>query len=101
MAVVLCGTAALGAVGAVGAARVTADFDYQWFLVDGWYRDNVRYEERHFRGGGGDDGGGGARFPVGLYTPRVDYFAEGDQVRRLLADFRAAPYVVDSSLDGN
>ena len=34
MALVLSATAGLGLVGAVGSARVTAEFDYEWFITD-------------------------------------------------------------------
>mmetsp|Transcript_3339 Transcript_3339/g.10461 ORF Transcript_3339/g.10461 Transcript_3339/m.10461 type:complete len:968 (-) Transcript_3339:97-3000(-) len=93
MAFVLLSTAGLAVMGAVGASRVTAEFDYEWFLVPGWYLDAYNFQERHFRNS--------LFYPIGVYTGKADYFEATPKMQELLDDYRKQGYVVDSSLDDN
>merc|ERR1712144_9763 len=71
-------TAAVVCVAAVGASRVTADFQYQ---------------ERHFRDGN--------QYPIGVYTSTADYFVEGATTQKFYAEYAQQPYVVTESVMGN
>mmetsp|Transcript_24051 Transcript_24051/g.72159 ORF Transcript_24051/g.72159 Transcript_24051/m.72159 type:complete len:896 (-) Transcript_24051:96-2783(-) len=93
MAFVLIGTLGLAVMGAVGAAEVTAEFKYQWFLVDGYYKTNEAYFTKHYRGA--------AVYPVAVYTAAADYFAEGATMRDLIDEYADEAYVLDTSLEDN
>ena len=103
MVFVLASTAGLVCMAAVGAARVEADFKYEWFFVDqdafgndlpyAWFKEEFEFREKFFRAGN--------QYPVGVYTSTADYFVEGATTKQFYGDYAEQAYVVTSSVEGN
>ena len=93
MVVIVLITMALAGLGASGAALCTAEWRYEWFIVDGWYEDNYNFNKKHFSNEG--------VAWVGLYTGHADYYEEGDTMRQLLDAYADHRFVVASSLTYN
>lgn len=92
-AFVLVSTGLLVAFGGFGASKVVANFDYEWFIVDGWYRDCMEYDKKHY--------GSSGMIWVGLYTGHADYFENADEMEGLLESYGAQRFVLSTSLATN
>ncbi|KAH8061930.1 hypothetical protein JL722_3887 [Aureococcus anophagefferens] len=79
-AFVLLATLGLAGLGASGAALTEANYQYDWFLVRGWYLTNYDYNMEHY-------GDSGVTW-VGLYTEHADYYEN----RQTMADLDGTSY---------
>lgn len=90
--VTLC-TMGLTVVAAIGCARFTMDFNFDWFIVGGYVEKNLDYARKYYSSS--------ETTPVGLYTKRGDYYAERDSMDTMIADYEDESYVKESSVRPN
>ncbi|KAJ1458309.1 patched [Pelagophyceae sp. CCMP2097] len=74
-------------VGVYGAARVTVDFKWDWFIPDGTpERAAADFDRRYWSG---------TRVtPADVYTKAADYYAEGETFREMLRNYAERRWVV-------
>ena len=92
-AFVLLATVGLAGLGASGAALTEANYQYDWFLVKGWYLTNYDYNMEHY-------GDSGVTW-VGLYTEHADYYENRQTMADLLEAYGNLRFVASTSLESN
>ncbi|KAH8050249.1 hypothetical protein JL722_11453 [Aureococcus anophagefferens] len=92
-AFVLLATVGLAGLGASGAALTEANYQYDWFLVRGWYLTNYDYNMEHY-------GDSGVTW-VGLYTEHADYYENRQTMADLFEAYGNLRFVASTSLESN